>query len=212
MPNRAVRTAPAEPKDPKLTTRPTASWHTFNDQIDPHAIISVLPIHRSQHIAVLGGGIDGLTIPIAKYVYDGNVIALESDADVLQTLTAEIERVHLTNITPTLVEDGDLANVKLDADGIVLIDALHNTTSPARMFASVAKLLPGGGWMLVADWLSTDARGDNGPAKSRRVEPARVDRWAGEHSMAPITRRTLGVQRYVHVYRKRREQISQPFN
>ena len=187
-----------------MTTRPTASWHTFNDHIDPHAIISLLPIHRSQHVTVLGARVDGLTIPIAKYVYDGSVIALDDDQTVLDELTAEVERVHLTNIVPVLVNDEDLASTQLDTDGIVVIDALHNTTSPARLFSSVAKLLPGGGWMLIADWFSTDARGDNGPAKSKRVDPARVDRWAAEHDMTPITRRTLGVQRYVHVYRKRR--------
>ncbi len=187
-----------------MTTRPTASWHTFNDQIDPHAIISLLPIHRSQHVAVLGGGIDGLTIPIAKYVYDGNVIALENDKSALDELAAEVERVHLTNVTPTLIDENDIEATGLDTDGIVVIDALHNTTSPARLFSSVAKLLPGGGWMLIADWFSTDARGDNGPAKSKRVDPARVERWATENDMTPITRRTLGVQRYVHVYRKRR--------
>lgn len=188
----------------KLTTRPTASWHTFNDQIDPHAIISLLPIHRSQHVAVLGGSVDGLTIPIAKYVYDGSVIALDGDKDVLDELTAEVDRVHLTNVVPTLVDEGDLSATELDADGIVVIDALHSTTSPARLFSSVAKLLPGGGWMLIADWFSTNARGDTGPAKSKRVDPARVEKWAIEHHMSPITRRTLGVQRYVHVYRKRR--------
>jgi SAM-dependent methyltransferase len=187
-----------------LTTRPTASWHTFNDHIDPHAIISLLPIHRSQHVTVLGARVDGLTIPIAKYVYDGSVIALDDDQTVLDELTAEVERVHLTNIVPVLVDGEDLTSTQLDTDGIVVIDALHNTTSPARLFSSVAKLLPGGGWMLIADWFSTDARGDNGPAKSKRVDPARVDRWAAEHDMTPITRRTLGVQRYIHVYRKRR--------
>ncbi len=187
-----------------MTTRPTASWHTFNDHIDPHAIISLLPIHRSQHVTVLGARVDGLTIPIAKYVYDGSVIALDDDQTVLDELTAEVERVHLTNIVPVLVDGEDLTSTQLDTDGIVVIDALHNTTSPARLFSSVAKLLPGGGWMLIADWFSTDARGDNGPAKSKRVDPARVDRWAAEHDMTPITRRTLGVQRYIHVYRKRR--------
>jgi SAM-dependent methyltransferase len=187
-----------------LTTRPTASWHTFNDQIDPHAIISLLPIHRSQHVAVLGGKIDGLTIPIAKYVYDGSVIALDKDQSILDELTAEVERVHLTNIVPMLLDSDDIGATQLDADGIVVIDALHSTTRPARLFSSVAKSLPGGGWMLVADWFSTNARGDNGPAKSKRVDPARVERWAAEKGMSPITRRTLGVQRYVHVYRKRR--------
>lgn len=187
-----------------MTTRPTASWHTFNDQIDPHAIISLLPIHRSQHVAVLGGSVDGLTIPIAKYVYDGSVIALDGDKDVLDELTAEVNRVHLTNVVPTLVDNGDLSATELDADGIVVIDALHATTSPARLFSTVSKLLPGGGWMLVADWFSNNARGDTGPPKSKRVDPARVDKWATEHDMSPITRRTLGVQRYVHVYRKRR--------
>lgn len=192
----------------ELTTRPTASWHTFNDQIDPHAIISLLPIHRSQHVTVLGGGVEGLTIPIAKYVYDGNVIALESDREALNELEAEIQRVHLTNVDPTYVSEEDLLATELDTDGIVVIDALHNTTSPARLFSSVAKAIPGGGWLLIADWFSTDARGDNGPAKSKRVDPSRVGRWALENDMTPITRRTLGVQRYVHVYRKRRPQTN----
>ena len=187
-----------------MTTRPTASWHTFNDHIDPHAIISLLPIHRSQHVAVLGGDVNGLTIPIAKYVYDGNVIALDSDQKILDELNVEVQRVHLTNVVLTLVDVDDLTGTEIDTDGIVVIDALHQTTSPARLFSSVAKLLPAGGWMLIADWFSTDARGDNGPAKSKRVDAARVDRWASENDMTPITRRTLGVQRYVHVYRKRR--------
>ena len=188
-----------------MTTRPTASWHTFNDQIDPHAIISLLPIHRSQHVTVLGASVDGLTIPIAKYVYDGNVIALDSDQVILDELTAEVERVHLTNVVPTLVDADDISATDIDTDGIVIIDALHNTTSPARLFSSVANLLPGGGWLLIADWFSTNARGDTGPAKSKRVDPGRVERWASENDMSPITRRTLGVQRYVHVYRKRRK-------
>ena len=187
-----------------MTTRPTASWHTFNDHIDPHAIISLLPIHRSQHVAVLGGDVNGLTIPIAKYVYDGNVIALDSDQKILDELNVEVQRVHLTNVVLTRVDVDDLTGTEIDTDGIVVIDALHQTTSPARLFSSVAKLLPAGGWMLIADWFSTHARGDNGPAKSKRVDAARVDRWAAENDMTPITRRTLGVQRYVHVYRKRR--------
>ncbi len=191
-----------------MTTRPTASWHTFNDQIDPHAIISLLPIHRSQHVAVFGGNVDGLSIPIAKYVYDGKVIALDSDQTVLDGLTAEVDRVHLTNVVPTAIDEQDLSSTELDADGIVVIDALHNTTSPARLFSSVAALLPSGGWILIADWFSTDARGDTGPAKSKRVDPSRVERWAAENDLTPITRRTLGVQRYVHVYRKRRPRPS----
>ena len=142
--------------------------------------------------------------PIAKYVYDGNVIALDSDQKILDELNVEVQRVHLTNVVLTLVDVDDLAETEIDTDGIVVIDALHQTTSPARLFSSVAKLLPAGGWMLIADWFSTDARGDNGPAKSKRVDAARVDRWASENDMTPITRRTLGVQRYVHVYRKRR--------
>ena len=152
----------------------------------------------------MGASVDGLTIPIAKYVYDGNVIALDSDQQVLDELQAEVDRVHLTNVVPTLIDSEDVSATKLDTDGIVVIDALHNTTSPARLFSSVAGLLPGGGWMLIADWFSTNARGDTGPAKSKRVDPGRVDRWATENDMTPITRRTLGVQRYVHVYRKRR--------
>ena len=130
-----------------MTTRPTASWHTFNDQIDPHAIISLLPIHRSQHVAVLGGNVDGLTIPIAKYVYDGNVIALDGDQSVLDELRTEVDLLHLTNVMPQLIENDDIEGTDLDTDGIVVIDALHNTTSPARLFSSVANLLPGGGWL-----------------------------------------------------------------
>ena len=153
---------------------------------------------------MLGGNVDGLTIPIAKYVYDGNVIALDGDQSVLDELRTEVDLLHLTNVMPQLIENDDIEGTDLDTDGIVVIDALHNTTSPARLFSSVANLLPGGGWLLIADWFSTNARGDTGPAKSKRVDPARVERWATEHDMTPITRRTLGVQRYVHVYRKRR--------
>ncbi len=191
-----------------MTTRPTASWHTFNDQIDPHAVISLLPIHRSQHIAVFGGNVDGLAIPIAKYVYDGRVIAIDADQTTLDHLLAEVDRLHLTNVEALQVEDVDLANAKLDADGIVLIDSLHATTSPAKLFNAVTQLLPGGGWMLVADWFASEIREDSGPAKSKRVDPARVERWATDADMTPITRRTLGVQRYVHVYRKRRTKDS----
>ena len=116
-----------------MTTRPTASWHTFNDQIDPHAIISLLPIHRSQHVAVLGGSVDGLTIPIAKYVYDGSVIALDDDQTVLEELASEVERVHLTNISPTLVTGDDLSSTEWDTAGIVVIDALRDCFRPSRI-------------------------------------------------------------------------------
>ena len=156
----------------------------------------------------MGADVDGLSIPIAKYVYDGNVVALDGDQTVLDRLSAEVDKVHLTNVVIKLIDEDDLSSTELDTDGIVVIDALHNTTSPARLFSSVANLVPSGGWILIADWFSTDARGDNGPAKSRRVDPARVERWASEHNLTPITRRTLGVQRYVHVYRKRRSRSS----
>ncbi len=167
-------------------------------------MISLLPIHRSQHVAVLGGSVDGLTIPIAKYVYDGNVIAMDGDQAVLDELKLEVNRVHLTNVTTLLVDPENLSETEVDTDGVVVVDALHNTTRPAGLFRGIASLLSPGGWLLIADWFATDARGDNGPAKSKRVDPARIERWAADKDMTPITRRTLGVQRYIHVYRKRR--------
>ena len=51
---------------------------------------------------MLGGNVDGLTIPIAKYVYDGNVIALDGDQSVLDELRTEVDLLHLTNVMPQL--------------------------------------------------------------------------------------------------------------
>ena len=148
--------------------------------------------------------IDGLTIPIAKYVYDGNVIALEGDQSTLDELATEVNHLHLTNVVPQLIENDDIEGTDLDTDGIVVIDALHNTRARRGCSPRWLSCCQAAGWLLIADWFSTDARGDTGPAKSKRVDPSRVERWASEHDMTPITRRTLGVQRYVHVYRKRR--------
>ncbi len=187
-----------------LTTTQRANWNTFNDRIDPHALISIIPIHRSQRIAVVGASLDGLAIPIAKYVYDGSLVAFDIDQDQIESLKSETTRLHITNISQVLCEKSGPPTSDPEFDGAVLPDVLHTTTSPKSLFTQMARTIHPGGWMLVVDWLPWDGQADSGPARSYRVDPEKVIRWASETEMDPITRRVLGLSRYVHVYRKRR--------
>ncbi len=187
-----------------MTTTQSANWNTFNDRIDPHALISILPIHRSQRVAVVGASPDGLAIPIAKYVYDGSLVAFDIDQEKLEALQMETARLHLTNVSQAKCEKSGPSTSEADFDGAALPDVLHATTSPKSLFTQTARMVRPGGWMLVIDWLPLDQQTDDGPAKSYRVDPEKAIRWASEVDMVPITRRILGLNRYVHVYRKRR--------
>lgn len=187
-----------------MTTTQSTNWHTFHDRIDPHALISIIPIHRSQKISVVGAHSGGLAIPIAKYVYDGALVALNSDSKILDELMSEASRVHLTNISGTQFDKSDLSGSGSASDGVVMSEVLHTTTSPMALFTQSVNLLQPGGWMLIVDWLPTEEElDDDGPARSRRVAPDKLMRWATDCDLIPITKRVLGRSRYVHVYRKR---------
>ncbi len=184
------------------STTENVNWHTFNDRIDPHSLISLIPIHRSQNVIVIGASPEGLAIPIAKYVYDGKLTALDEDQTVLEALSVEMSRLNLTNITPLNLSDDEVAAKNDYVDGAVLADVLCATSGQKKMLTRIARQVRKGGWMLVIDWIPVERITDHGPARSYRVDPQKVMRWASEVNMIPITRRILGSSHYVHVYRK----------
>ena len=52
--------------------------------IDPLRLIALIPFRPHETIGDIGCGVGDLTIPLAKYVFDGKVYAVDVDADSLE--------------------------------------------------------------------------------------------------------------------------------
>ncbi|MBM3957218.1 MAG: methyltransferase domain-containing protein [Gemmatimonadetes bacterium] len=162
--------------------------------IDPQRLIALTPIRPHDTVADIGCGSGDLTIPLAKYVFDGKVYAVDVDGEALERVAKRAGDVHLGNVQTVLsrparvpLEDGSL-------DGAVLASVLHETARPASLLKEVARLLRPGGWAAVIEW--REEGGGSGSPRKRRLSGDDVSSRAADAGLRRVSMRNLDDKRY----------------
>ena len=163
--------------------------------IDPQRLIALTPIRPHETVADIGCGAGDLTIPLAKYVFDGKVYAVDVDAEALKVAAERAGKVHLGNVETVLSKRTKVPLDKESLDGAILANVLHETSRPKSLLKEVSRMLRPGGWAAVIEW-AEEGHGDGTPA-SKRVSRDQVSAMAEEVGLRRLSMRNVDSQRYL---------------
>ena len=176
---------------------------SLDKAIDPLQIIALTPIRPYEEIGDIGCGPGYLTLPLAKHAYDGKVYAIDPRKEMLDIVRERVDTARLGNVEFVLSKR---IKVPLDdeaLDGSVVSDVVTAAARPRSLLKEVHRLLRGGGWLAIIDWIYTDKADGTEYSNDRRLPAERIADMAAELGFIRVTLRLVGGQRYLLLLRKR---------
>ena len=169
------------------------------EDTDPQRLISMLPILVYHEVADIGCGPGFFTIPLAKYLFDGKVYALDVSQEMLDAARERVEEVNLTNVELKLTDERTLALDDESVDGAFISLVLHGTDSPETMLSEALRCLRKGGWLAALEFKRSD---EHDKPETSRIEEAEVREIAQRQGFRIEMSYNLDDRHYVVIMRK----------
>jgi ubiquinone/menaquinone biosynthesis C-methylase UbiE len=155
------------PRKSETKNRETTLTLQRLETLDTHRVMSLIPVMPYHTVADIACGTGYFTVPLAKYVFDGKVYAVDTQQDALDTTKQAVDKLRLTNVEAVLTKERKL-NLEDDSlDGVLAPFAFSNADEPERLLKDVHRVLHRGGWLAALEWNAKE--GEDGPPADRRV-------------------------------------------
>ncbi len=131
--------------------------------LNPEEILSQINLRENMVAADFGCGSGGFTIPLAKYLKNGFVYALDIQEEPLNALKSR--SLQLSNIR---IHKADLEKPKsskipeYSLDLVLLVNVLFQSEEPEIILEEIKRVLRPGGNLLIIDWKENASQGPEG--------------------------------------------------
>ena len=183
---------------PSPTNKPSGT--SPGRSVDPQRLIALIPIRPHETLGDIGCGAGDLTIPLAKYVFDGKVYAVDTDPEALKKTADRALGIRLGNIDTVLSKPTKVPLDSESLDGAVLASVLHEASRPKSLLKEVSRMLRPGGWAAVIEW-AEESDGEGPPAKQRLSREKALD-MAADVGLRRLALRNVDDHRYLLVLHK----------
>ncbi|MFK8052553.1 MAG: class I SAM-dependent methyltransferase [Woeseiaceae bacterium] len=119
-------------------------------------LISALPLKSDSVVADIGAGTGYFSLPIARRVPDGKVIAVDIQQEMIDLIDARVEADDIGNIESRLstIEDPALDDATVDL--ALIVDAYHEFSHPFEMGVGIKQGLKPGGLLVLVEYREED--------------------------------------------------------
>lgn len=170
------------------------------DILDPQRVFSQLPLRPYQSVADVGCGPGFFTIPLAKFLFDGKVYALDIQQEMLDALKERLAAARLGNVEVILATEKKLPLEKVALDGALVAFALHETSSKQALLKEVLSHLNIGGWVAILEWHKKET--GEGPSLESRLTPEEVRELAEKAGFTFVIQKDLNEKHYMVLLKK----------
>jgi ubiquinone/menaquinone biosynthesis C-methylase UbiE len=188
------------PKTLDVATKDTLLAPKRREMLDQDRIISMIPIRPYHIVADIGCGPGYFTIPLAKYVSQGKLYALDTKEEMLVACRHRLSEVHLNNAD--VIHSGP-KKMPLDSgslDGAFLAFVLNEVKDKAGFVAEAERSLQKGGWIAILEWYKQEMEG--GPSIEDRVSEEEARALGEKAGLRFVSERDLNGQHYMILFRK----------
>ena len=172
------------------------------EMLDPQRVFSLLPLRPYQKIADVGCGPGFFTIPLAKYLFDGRVYAIDVEQQMLDALKERLASARLGNVE--ILHSTDDKKIPLEEgtpiDGALLAFSLHETADQGALLKDVFCHLQLGGWTAIIEWYKRETEG--GPPVEERLTQEEVRGMGEESGFVFVKKSELNENHYMVLLRK----------
>jgi FkbM family methyltransferase len=121
-------------------------------------LLERLSLEADDVVADIGAGTGYFSLPIAKQVPQGRVLAVDIQPEMLEIVTNRASKQGLDNIEPI---QGDIDDPKLpenQVDLVLMVDAYHEFSHPQEMMQGIVQGLKSGGRVVLIEYRAEDPR------------------------------------------------------
>ena len=182
----------AKGKDTSDSKRPEA--------LDPDRVISMIPLRPYHVVADIRCGSGHFSIPLAKYISQGKLYAVDTKKETIESCRQRLSEVHLENVEVIHSRAKRLPIDKNSLDGAFLGFALHQIEDKKGLLTETARLLQPGGWVAIIEWSKMSL--EEGPSLENRVSEDEVKELCQLAGLRFVSQRDLNGKNYLALFRK----------
>ncbi|MBI2873008.1 MAG: class I SAM-dependent methyltransferase [Chloroflexi bacterium] len=172
------------------------------ESLDIHHLLALLPLRPYHTVADVGCGPGYFTVPLAKFLRQGKVFAVDVQEEMLLMCRQQVERARLSNVEVVRTEDASLPLAEASLDGAFLAFVLHEVQDRKAFMQAVAVTLKPGGWCAVVEWQPGPGELEGGPPPERRLGRQQVETLAKTVGMRLKEWRELNAAHYLALLTK----------
>ncbi len=167
--------------------------------LDTFLVLSFSPINLHDTVADIGCGPGFFTLPLAKYLINGKLYALDIDDEMLAACRERVDRAQLANVEVLKCGEFSFPLDPGSLDGAFLAFVIQQSPDKPRFLSAVRELLQPKGWCTVLEWYRKET--EFGPPLERRIDPTDLEALARDAGYRNRGWRDLNGEQYIMTLR-----------
>ena len=167
--------------------------------LDPFVVLSFCPINVHDRVADIGCGPGFFTIPLAKFLVNGNLYALDIDEEMVSACRERVAQARLGNVEVLKCDELEFPLEPQSLDGAFLAFVVQASLEKTRFLQAVRQLIQPKGWCTILEWYHKET--EAGPPLERRVDPEELKDLAREAGFRYRDHRDLNGDQYMMTLR-----------
>ena len=168
-------------------------------KLDPFVVLSFCPVNVHDTVGDIGCGPGYFTLPLAKFLVNGKVYALDLDEQMVAACRERIAQARLGNVEVLGCDEFDFPLGQGSLDGALLAFVLIHSADKTRFLQALRGLLSPKGWCSVLEWYPNETEDEAAP--SRRIAPGELEKLGREAGFRPRGWRDLNGEHYMMTLR-----------
>jgi len=164
-------------------------------RLNPERVLSLLPLGPKQVVADIGCGPGFFTLPLARRLTEGQVVALDIADEMLAVVRDKVAQAGLSNVEVRASGEASLPVDPAGLDGALLAFVLHELDGKVMFLERVRESLKPGGWLSILEWYKKPTA--HGPPPHDRLTPEEVQALAAEAGFTVTREQELNEDQYL---------------
>ncbi len=164
-------------------------------ELNPDVILKKLPMKPENHIAEIGCGTGFFTVPLAKHLTKGKLIAMDIQPQMLEMAKARAAEAGVTNVEFAASQEFEFPAPKSSIDGAFIALVLHESEDRAMFLNKVKEILKPGGWVAIIEWVKEKT--DGGPPVAERMSLSETIKEGRAAGLRYVSNESLNPKHYL---------------
>ena len=139
------------------------------ETLDPFRVLSHCPVNPRDTVVDVGCGAGYFTLPLAKFLINGKVIALDVSDEMIEACQNRLAEARMGNGEVMKCGEYDFPVAPASVDGLFIAVVLHHPSDRVRFLTAAREMLKPGGWCFIVEWQKRET--ESGPPQEVRITP-----------------------------------------
>lgn len=165
------------------------------ETLDPFRVLSHCPLTPRDVVADIGCGPGYFTLPLAKFLIHGKVVALDTSDEMVEACQGRMDAARLGNVEVLKCGEYEFPVSPATMDGLFISVTLHHPEDRVRFLTAASEMLKPGGWCFIIEWQPHET--ESGPPQEVRITTDELTQIANDSGFKVQTSINLNEDYYL---------------